>query len=80
MKLAYGSIYHARSQGIIERISRDLKANLAAMCEKTYEWDIKLEYFKLAHNMTINRATGHTPAVLFYARNKAMEKNIRSNK
>lgn len=48
--LAYGSINDANSQAIAERINCDLKSNLAEICKRTYEWDIELEYFKLAHN------------------------------
>jgi hypothetical protein len=62
------SIYLPRSNGMIERSHSTLKNSIAAMCDNQWEWDIRLLYFKLAYNTTIHKATGFTPAFLYFNR------------
>lgn len=38
------------------------------MCEQTYEWDTRLEYFILAHNTMKNNTTNFPPFLLFFTK------------
>lgn len=68
IELHFSTIYKPTANGILESQHKGLKSSLRAMCRTTTEWDIRLPFFKLAHNTSINRATKYTPAKLFFAR------------
>lgn len=38
------------------------------MCQETFDWDTRINFFKLNYNMSKHRATGYEPAVLFFGR------------
>ena len=62
------SIYHPRSNGILERRHSTLKSSLACMANENNDWNLKLLYFILSYNTTPNVGTGYSPAELFFAR------------
>ena len=64
----YTSIYKPSSNGRLERAHRDLKSGIACMIDQTCEWNDRLQFYKLWHNASINRATGYAPATLFLGR------------
>ena len=68
IELRYISVYKPSGQGIVECPHRTLKTSLIAMSQQTFEWDVRLAFFKLCYNTSINRATGYSPSTIFFAR------------
>lgn len=68
IEIRYISVYKPSSQGLAENPHRTLKTSLTAMCQQTYEWEMCIPFFKLCYNTSINRATGYTPSLIFFAR------------
>ena len=66
--LRFSSIYHPLSNGLIERTHRTLKESIASMCNKTYDWETLLPFYKLSYNDSKHRMTGFKPAELFFGR------------
>ena len=61
IKLEYTTPYNPQANGIVERLNRDLIAELRRMCERRADWPAHLQAAITAHNMRSTRATGHTP-------------------
>jgi hypothetical protein len=68
IKVIFSSPYLPRSNGKIEIVHKPLKSSIAAMCQSTFEWDTRLDFFKLHYNSSVHRATGFTPSMLFFGR------------
>jgi len=62
------SIYHPRSNGLVERVHRHMKDSLSCMANEDHNWHEKLLYFKLCYNSSVHSVTGFSPAELFFGR------------
>lgn len=68
INLNFTSLYKACANGLVEITNKILKSSLVAMSNSTLEWDTRLDYFKLHYNTSLHRATGFSPAKLFFGR------------
>uniref|UniRef100_A0A8B9J7P3 Gypsy retrotransposon integrase-like protein 1 n=1 Tax=Astyanax mexicanus TaxID=7994 RepID=A0A8B9J7P3_ASTMX len=63
------SPYHAQSDGMVERLNRTLKDQLAKyMLQSGGEWDCYLSQFELAYNSSVHSSTGFSPFFLAHGR------------
>lgn len=68
IELKFSSTAHPQSNALIESSNRILKNSITAMSKTTLEWDTRLDYFKLFYNSVPHRATGVSPAIMFFGR------------
>ncbi|KAL7868371.1 hypothetical protein SRHO_G00097550 [Serrasalmus rhombeus] len=63
------SPYHAQSDGMVERLNRTLKDQLAKyMSQSGGEWDSYLPQIELAYNSSVHLSTGFSPFFLVHGR------------
>lgn len=68
IEINFSSARRPNANGMIEVSNRTLKNSIVAMSKNTLEWDTRLDFFKLAYNSSIHRATGFSPSMIFFAR------------
>ena len=74
------SPYHAQSDGMVERLNRTLKDQLAKyMVETSGEWDQYLPQAELAYNSTVHSSTGFSPFFLVNGREPNLPLDILLN-
>ena len=61
------TLYHPRSDGLVERFNRTLLAMLAMFVSQEHDnWDDLLPFMMLAYNTTVHTSTGFTPYRLVF--------------
>uniref|UniRef100_A0A8C2FEK8 Integrase catalytic domain-containing protein n=1 Tax=Cyprinus carpio TaxID=7962 RepID=A0A8C2FEK8_CYPCA len=74
------SPYHAQCDGMVERLNRTLKDQLAKyICESGGEWDKYLPQVELAYNSSIHSSTGFSPFFLAHGREPRLPADILLN-
>lgn len=62
------SIYHPRSNGLVERVHKTMKESIASLSDKVISWPDRLLFFKLHYNSSKHVVTQFTPAEIFFGR------------
>ncbi len=74
------SPYHAQCDGMVERLNRTLKDQLAKyICESEGEWDKYLPQVELAYNSSVHSSTGFSPFFLAHGREPRLPAEILLN-
>ncbi len=74
------SPYHAQCDGMVERLNRTLKDQLAKyICESGGEWDKYLPQVELAYNSSVHSSTGFSPFFLAHGREPRLPAEILLN-
>ena len=64
----FTSIYRPNSNGNLESRHGLLKSSLACMASEANDWNVRINYFTLYYNNTLNRNTKFTPSELFWGK------------
>lgn len=74
------SPYHAQSDGMVERLNRTLKDQLAKyIYQNGGEWDKYLSQVELAYNSSVHSSTGYTPFFLAHGREPRLPVDVLLN-
>jgi hypothetical protein len=76
VKMTFSTAYSSEENGIVERVIKDVRAQLQSYCierKEVKDWSLILPLVERLINTKINDRTGHTPAALKFGRQNALE-------
>ena len=77
IKKTRSSPYHPQGAGIVERVNRVVKAQLARyISDMGGDWDQHLKLVELAYNTTVHSSTGFTPYFMLHGRDARLPHSL----
>ena len=77
IKKSRSSAYHPQGAGIVERVNRVVKGQLAKyLADKGGDWDSHVSQVQLAYNSSVHASTGLTPYFILHGREARLPVNV----